>query len=77
MTGFIFEGVISANTYRDVGGTTPWMGEVEPRREQRSSATQDAKAEAQRTRGLNTNNIKSSVFSVANLLILNKGNHHE
>ena len=32
---------IPTDTYRDVGGTTPWMGEVEPRREQRSRATQD------------------------------------
>ncbi len=29
------------HTYRDVGGTTPWMGEVEPRREQRSRAKHD------------------------------------
>ena len=36
---------MSMHTYRDVGGTTPWMGEVEPRREQRSRATQEAKAE--------------------------------
>ena len=34
-----------AYDYMDVVGTTPWMGEVEPRREQRSRATQEAKAE--------------------------------
>ncbi len=43
MTGFISEGVIPANTCRDVGGSTPWMGEVEPRREQRSRAKHDSR----------------------------------
>ena len=43
MTGFISEDVIPANTYRDVGGSTPWLGEVEPRREQRSRASHDSR----------------------------------
>ena len=29
----------------DIGGTTPWKGEVELRLEQQSRATQEAKAE--------------------------------
>ncbi len=35
----------SKDAYTEVGGTTPWTGEVELRLEQQPRATQDAKAE--------------------------------
>ncbi len=39
----------NTDAYMDVGGTTPWMGEVEPRWEQRSRVKHGAETETLRT----------------------------
>jgi len=41
----VLEVELRRDAYRDIDDTTPWTGEVESRKEQRSRATQAAKAE--------------------------------